>query len=81
MNLICFRATPDGVPPEQRDDWNLSLQEYLLEEADVFLSTPFYRGSRWLRAVLLNPFTEEAVIDRLFSHIDKFKRETVNKSQ
>lgn len=74
-NLICFRATPDGVPPEQRDDWNLSLQEHLLEEADVFLSTPFYRGSRWLRAVLLNPFTEEAVIDRLFDHIDQFECE------
>jgi glutamate/tyrosine decarboxylase-like PLP-dependent enzyme len=75
MNLICFRATPDGVPPEQRDDWNLALQEHLLEEVDVFLSTPFYRGSRWLRAVLLNPFTDKAVIDRLFDHIDQFERE------
>jgi glutamate/tyrosine decarboxylase-like PLP-dependent enzyme len=75
LNLICFRATPDGVPPEQRDDWNLALQEHLLKEADVFLSTPFYRGSQWLRAVLLNPFTEEAVIDHLFDHIDRFECE------
>lgn len=72
MNLICFRATPDQVPSEQQDDWNLTLQERLLQETDVFLSTPMYRERRWLRAVLLNPFTDEAMIDRLFESIDRF---------
>jgi L-2,4-diaminobutyrate decarboxylase len=72
MNLVCFRAVPEWIPQERRDEWNLALQEHLLQNAEVFLSAPMYRGNRWLRAVLLNPFTDESVVDRLFEHLDGF---------
>jgi L-2,4-diaminobutyrate decarboxylase len=54
LNLICFRAVPEWIPQEQRDEWNLALQEHLLQNAEVFLSAPMYRDHRWLRTVLLN---------------------------
>jgi glutamate/tyrosine decarboxylase-like PLP-dependent enzyme len=69
-NLVCFRANPgDGSDP---DALNAALRDHLLREHEVFLSLPTYRGSRWLRAVLLNPHTDEAVLDRLLDGIDGF---------
>ncbi|MEO0540242.1 MAG: aminotransferase class I/II-fold pyridoxal phosphate-dependent enzyme [Cyanobacteria bacterium P01_A01_bin.105] len=72
MNIICFRGTPAPVSPEQWDSWNQALQRYLLKHGHTFLSLPTYRGQRWLKAVLLNPFTTEQQIDALFQQIDRF---------
>lgn len=70
MNIVCFRAVPEWCPPEEQDDLNSRLQEALLSNHDIFVSLPTYRDSRWLRVVLLNPFTGEDTIQRLFSGID-----------
>jgi glutamate/tyrosine decarboxylase-like PLP-dependent enzyme len=72
MNIVCFRAVPEWCPPEERDDLNSQLQQALLAEYDIFVSLPTYRDSRWLRVVLLNPFTGEDTIQRLFSGVDAF---------
>jgi len=72
MNLVCFRAAPEWCPPDERDDLNSRLQQTLLSEHDVFVSLPTYRANRWLRVVLLNPFTDEEVSNRLFDGIDAF---------
>lgn len=72
MNILCFRGTPQNVPSDGWDAWNGRLQTHLLRERDMFLSFPPYRGKRWLRTVLLNPYTDERMIDRLFSDIDAF---------
>lgn len=72
MNLVCFRAAPDWCPPDERDALNGRLQRYLLSEQEIFVSLPTYRDARWLRVVLLNPFTDEATLDRLFDGVDVF---------
>ena len=72
MNLVCLRATPDWCPPGEWDDLNSQLQQALLSEHNVFVSLPTYRDSRWLRVVLLNPFTGKDTIQRLFEGIDAF---------
>lgn len=72
MNIVCFRGAPDWLDENEWDDWNARLQNYLLREGNVFLSLPLYRGSRWLRAVLLNPFSNEKTIDAMFDYVDKF---------
>jgi len=72
MNIVCFRAVPEWCPPEERDDLNSQLQQALLSEHDIFVSLPTYRDSRWMRVVLLNPFTGEETVQRLFSGIDAF---------
>jgi L-2,4-diaminobutyrate decarboxylase len=72
MNLVCFRAVPDWCPPDERDALNGRLQRRLLSAQDIFVSLPTYRDDRWLRIVLLNPFTDETTLDRLFDGINGF---------
>ncbi|KOP23321.1 2-diaminobutyrate decarboxylase [Hapalosiphon sp. MRB220] len=72
-NLICFRGVPAWVSKTKWDDWNADLQAHLLQKSKIFLSLPIYRGSRWLRAILLNPYTDEKVISRLFDEIDIYQ--------
>lgn len=70
-NLCCFRGIPQHIANEKWDEWNLRLQQELLKDEQTFLSLPTYRGSRWLRAVLLNPFTSREDLRRVFERIDK----------
>lgn len=72
INLITFRGVPPGRSPEAQDDWNARLQDYLLHEGNAFLSLPHFRGRRWLKAVLLNPFMNEETILALFRRVDAF---------
>jgi glutamate/tyrosine decarboxylase-like PLP-dependent enzyme len=76
MNLICFRGCPSWLPLSQWDTWNQTLQHYLLQHANAFLSLPQYRGQSWLKVVLLNPFTTPADIQRIFEAIDAFAEST-----
>lgn len=73
-NIVVFGwSRADGTSAEGP---TVALQRRLLEKADVFLSLPRHRGRRWLRAVLLNPFADDATIDRLFDAIDAFADES-----
>lgn len=72
LSVICFRGVPDWVAPDAWDAWNEALQALLLKECSAYLSIPRFRGSRWLRAILLNPYLEEETIAELFRHIDAF---------
>ncbi|WNZ26620.1 aspartate aminotransferase family protein [Leptolyngbya sp. NK1-12] len=72
MNIICFRGVPVHVAPEHWDNWNTKLQTYLGRTQNTFLSLPLYQGQRWLRAVLLNPYTDQTQILELFEAVDTF---------
>jgi hypothetical protein len=65
-----LQGGPDWCPSEERDDLNSRLLQALLSEHDIFVSLPTYHDSRWLRVVLLNPFTGEDTIQRLFGGVD-----------
>ncbi|QQE67003.1 aspartate aminotransferase family protein [Leptolyngbya sp. BL0902] len=72
MNVLCFRGCPPDQPEDTWDAWNTGLQHFLLTEAEVFLSLPLWQGQRWLKAVLLNPFTTPDHIVALFDAIDRY---------
>lgn len=72
MNLICFRGCPPALSPERWDSWNAGLQQHLLNQHQTFISLPMFRGQRWLKAVLLNPFTTTAQVSDLFLAIDEY---------
>lgn len=71
-NICCFRGIPIDIDKDQWDNWNLELQQFLLKEENVFLSLPDFKEHRWLRAVLLNPFISDTLIQELFRKIDQF---------
>ncbi|MEL7034140.1 MAG: aminotransferase class I/II-fold pyridoxal phosphate-dependent enzyme [Cyanobacteria bacterium J06592_8] len=72
MNIVCFRSIPTQILPENQDQWNTDLQAYLLKNANIFLSLPAYRGHRWLRTILLNPYLDQTQLDRLIQQIYQF---------
>lgn len=78
MNLICFRGSPASVAPDRWNNWNAQLQSELLQQGNIFVSLPEYRGHCWLRVVLLNPFTTEEEIRQLFEICDRFAARTIS---
>ncbi|MCE2853270.1 MAG: pyridoxal-dependent decarboxylase [Chloroflexaceae bacterium] len=62
-NIVCFR------PPGSDDAAVMALQQRLRDAGVAFFSTPTWRGQRWLRSVILNPFVDEsrlqAIVDAL----------------
>lgn len=80
-NVVCFRGAPNWIPPERWDDWNLSLAEQLVSGGHAFLSLPTYRGRRFLRAVLLNPYATKEEVTGLFERIDSFALESIHNRQ
>jgi len=74
-NICCFRLRLNEYDQKHQDQLNLKLQQYLLKGQHVFLSLPTYRGKRWLRAVLLNPFISPSTIQQIFKQIDDFYSE------
>ena len=74
MNLVCFRGRPAAGDPDQ---WQMGLQQHLLQQHQTFLSLPVLRGQRWLKAVLLNPFTTAAQVSDMFLAIDDYAARAV----
>jgi len=72
-NILCFRVVPKGKTAEELDRINADLQAHLLSEG-IYLSLPLYKGARWLRMVVLNPFTDRAHLDRGLELLDAFLR-------
>ncbi|RFU66651.1 pyridoxal phosphate-dependent decarboxylase family protein [Peribacillus glennii] len=77
LNVCCFRGRPEFISEERLDVWNTELQSFLLKH-NIFFSLPVLGGGRWLRAVLLNPYTNEETIDEIFGKIDLFYLENKN---
>lgn len=73
MNIVCFRLAPEQVIADRWNDLNAALQRYLLASATpTFLSLPLYRHQRWLKAVLLNPYSSSQTLEPLFENLDVF---------
>ncbi|MDH4121082.1 MAG: pyridoxal-dependent decarboxylase [Deltaproteobacteria bacterium] len=75
MNIVVFRAQPKWVAPDQWDDLNLQLQKHLLD-GGVYLAVSVYQGKKWLRGVVLNPYTGEEELTRLWAGVDGFLAES-----
>jgi glutamate/tyrosine decarboxylase-like PLP-dependent enzyme len=65
LNVVCFRARPDGFPEEGLDDLNRRLGESVLADGRVFAGTTVYDGSVALRPAIVNWRTEEEDVELL----------------
>ena len=65
LNIVCFRARPDGVSESELDELNRSLGEDLLRDGRVFAGTTSYEGRVAFRPAIVNWRTREADVDAL----------------
>ncbi|MGI5214066.1 pyridoxal phosphate-dependent decarboxylase family protein [Plantactinospora sp. CA-290183] len=63
--IVCFRARPGHVPPDELDDLNRRLGAALLDDGRVYAGTTVYDGRVALRPAIVNWRTTEADIDLL----------------
>jgi glutamate/tyrosine decarboxylase-like PLP-dependent enzyme len=73
-NIMCFRPKSGSSVSEVGDSRVRDLQRHLLHEADLCLTLPPYRGRIWLKADILNPFTDETQMDQLVEKVCSFQQ-------
>ena len=65
LNIVCFRARPEGVAENDLDELNGQLGEELLRDGRVFAGTTTYEGQVAFRPAIVNWSTREGDIDAL----------------
>jgi glutamate/tyrosine decarboxylase-like PLP-dependent enzyme len=65
LNVVCFRALPQGVDAGEVDALNRRLGEALLRDGRVFCGTTVYDGKVAFRPAIVNWQTTEADVEAL----------------
>jgi glutamate/tyrosine decarboxylase-like PLP-dependent enzyme len=65
LNIVCFRARPDGVAEDELDALNRELGEALLRDGRVYAGTTSYEGRVAFRPAIVNWRTQEPDVDLL----------------
>ncbi len=65
LNIVCFRARPEGVAKDELDALNRELGEALLRDGRVFAGTTDYEGKVAFRPAIVNWRTREEDVDLL----------------
>jgi len=65
LNIVCFRAQPDGVAEDELDALNRELGEALLRDGRVYAGTTSYEGKVAFRPAIVNWRTQEQDVDLL----------------
>jgi glutamate/tyrosine decarboxylase-like PLP-dependent enzyme len=75
LNIVCFRARPEGVPEGELDELNRELGEALLRDGRVFAGTTTYEGRVAFRPAIVNWRTSEADVELLVDVLLELLRE------
>ena len=71
LNIVCFRAQPDGVPEAELDELNRELGEELLRNGRVFAGTTTYEGRVAFRPAIVNWSTQESDVEALVEVLEE----------
>jgi glutamate/tyrosine decarboxylase-like PLP-dependent enzyme len=71
LNIVCFRARPDGIPEDELDELNRSLGEELLRDGRVFAGTTTYEGRVAFRPAIVNWSTQESDVEALVEVLEE----------
>jgi glutamate/tyrosine decarboxylase-like PLP-dependent enzyme len=71
LNIVCFRARPEGVGEDELDALNRELGEALLRDGRVFAGTTNYEGRVAFRPAIVNWRTREEDVDLLVEVLDE----------
>lgn len=72
MNIPTFRLKAET--DEQSNILNKQFNEFAIKEYNLFFSLPTYVGKLWQRTILLNPFIDEKILDKVVTAIQAFNR-------
>ena len=72
MNIPTFRLL--GTSDKESDELNTAFNEYALKEHNLFFSLPLYNGRLWQRTILLNPFLNESIIQKVVNALKQFNK-------
>jgi glutamate/tyrosine decarboxylase-like PLP-dependent enzyme len=75
LNIVCFRARPDGLSEEELNALNTRLGEALLADGRVFAGATTYGGKAALRPAIVNWQTGEADLDLLMDVVGELVAE------
>lgn len=76
FNIFCFRWVGNGTDDgEALDRKNLAIREALIRSGEAWITSTRLRGTRVLRTTMMNPDTDEKVLDRLLGSIRSIARE------
>lgn len=70
MNIPTFRLL--AKDDKGSNELNRSYNEYAIKEHNIFFSLPTYNRRQWQRTILLNPFLDNSVIDKVCLSIQQF---------
>ena len=71
LNIVCFRAKPDGVPEAELDELNQELGVELLRDGRVFAGTTTYEGRVAFRPAIVNWSTQESDVEALVEVLEE----------
>ncbi|MET3804098.1 glutamate/tyrosine decarboxylase-like PLP-dependent enzyme [Nakamurella sp. UYEF19] len=71
LSICCFRAEPEGVPPDGLDDLNRALLTRIQLGGRAFVSGTTVDGRFALRACIVNPGTTAEDINTLVAHLQE----------
>lgn len=68
-NIVCFRHTPQGLPPSEWDALQSRLREQLITRGDFYLVQTTLPKGVYLRTTIINPLTTDADLDALMEAV------------
>jgi glutamate/tyrosine decarboxylase-like PLP-dependent enzyme len=71
LNIVCFRARPEGLTEEELDALNRELGEALLRDGRVYAGTTNYEGRVAFRPAIVNWRTTEPDVDLLVDVLEE----------
>lgn len=72
MNIPTFRLKANNE--EDSNDLNAAFNEFAIKEHNLFFSLPTYNHKFWQRTILLNPFIDDAIIQKVALAIEQFNK-------
>jgi len=76
LNIVGFRYLGGRAPEDPTlDQLTRAIQERIEAEGHAWLSLPHYLGKKWLRAVILHPRADQALLDGVLDSVLRLGRE------
>ncbi len=77
LNIPTFRLLDENK--RDNDKINAQFNDYALKEHNLFFSLPTYNNKLWQRTILLNPFIDDKIIEKVVEVIRQFTNQHAQK--